>query len=124
MTSITRGTVYGRIVPALAILLGLSNAFIHVDAVHAVLLFALVAASALGWLAPGGRSPQELARREERRQARHERRQAHQDLRSRRRAGQSIEPQAGPLPPAQSGPMGPVLDGIPQDTIRGEERER
>lgn len=111
--SINRRTVYGKIVPAIAILLGLSYAFIDNEAVHRVLLIALAAAAALGWLAPAGGS-EELASRRERREARH-------DLRAQRNASDGTPAQ---IPSAESGQPGPVLDGVPQDAVRRDEHPR
>ncbi|MCA0436870.1 MAG: hypothetical protein M9891_03965 [Austwickia sp.] len=95
MTAINRRTVYGRIVPALAVLYGLSVAFTDVRALQSVLLFALIAAASLGWLAPAGCSTD--GRRREGREARREAR-------------------------AQRASGGVVLEGTPQDTIRTDPR--
>lgn len=129
MGAFNRSTVYGKVVPALAILLGLSYAFIDIDAVHNTLLFLLAATAALGWLAPTPRSPEELSAAQQRRQAR-------RDLRFQRRYGQLPQQTPGQPAPGQPAPsgnqqpqgqaqfQGPVLDGIPQDKLGNEERER
>ncbi|QQS02309.1 MAG: hypothetical protein IPK37_08330 [Austwickia sp.] len=117
MNALSRQTVYGRIVPALAILLGLSYAFIDNEGVHRALLFALVAAAALGWLFRGDCSTAEGVARDQRRAARREMRA------ERRSGGLPAQPGATPTDSA-NGPVGPVLNGVPQDTVPGEEQRR
>lgn len=128
MTGFNRTTVYGRIVPALAILLGLSYAFLDNEGIRRFLLFALAATAALGWLAPAPqRSPEQVAALQGRREQRHALRQQRRAARHDRQApgqpaGQLPADQAPGQPPAAQGQPGVVLEGIPQDRLPDDPR--